>query len=944
MKEGKEAKDIKGRLQRFFSSKQCSIGMEIIIGVLAFAIPFLMLVIAFVSKGFSPFDSNGPTSMMLDQRDQYISYLRYYQSVLKGEGSLIYTMGKAFGGDFMSIFTYYLASPFNLLIVLINEADLPSFFTFSAIAKLSFASLNFYLLARFAFKKRSLIYLPFAIGFALMSYNLVYMSNFMYLDVIMILPLCVLGLLLLEEGKGRLLYMLSLCYALATSWYLGAMVCIFLVLLFLSRLVVSENKLVFVYRFVAFSLGGGLLAGAFWITAFLHFNGTKASSSMPRDSTFFPLSVFFSGWLENGYTGTNDISRNTGYMTMFVGSVAVVFGLLYPFNKGYSKKERISESVLFLVICLSSLSNILSALWHGGKDPSWFPTRFSFLMGFLMCYLGTKEAIKLKETWKIGLIFPLIVASICLPVALLTDNKLSKNDEALFYSLSYVSLALFIVTYVAVVTYVLSPSFKNKYLKFAKEGALIGGMIAIGIASSYRGVSNILDANLANSAYASSSLYKEDCELEEAFSYIKSLEESQIYRMEATFNRPSGTNVINNNPLFYGYKGLNHYSSSEKKEVSDFMKKLGFHINPFYETYDGGSTSAINSYLGVKYLIDDDNAANKGPIFQRNEEGVFQRIHLGQYKYYRNEYVLPLGFVSHKQSGEHVSQGETREGKESVYWYDDFEYQNCIFRTICGDVEDENGAKPIFNALPYTTSLSEGITYEEDEHGVRKYTGSKGSLITLSFQIPEDYYGQNLYFGVKDTPDSFSFYLDGSSYRVNDYFYSGIKGFEDKPSHTHTLRIFFKEDVSNARIRPELYAEDSKVLKEYLTALRKGGLVNAIEKKGMFSYAIEGDFSYQGGDDEFLFTIPYEKEISIRIDGQKRQVLRRNDIFSAISLEGIDAGNHHIEIAYVDTSFVAGFAVSMVSLGGVVPALIFSPRLENKINRRKEEATTPLRK
>ena len=908
--------------------------------LLALLIAFSLLCILFASHGFAPFNIDGSTTMMLDQRDQYIAYLRYYQAILKGDGSLIYTLGKAFGGDFMSIFTYYLASPFNFFIVFLNDGDLANFFTVSAIIKLSFAAMNFYLLCRYSLKKHSPLYFLFAVGFSLMSYNIIYMSNFMYLDVIMVLPLVFLGILFLEQGKLRWLYMASLAYSLATSWYLGAMVCIMAVLFFLTRLVSAKNRLAFIYRFGVFSLIGGLLAAAFWLTAFLHFEGTKATASMPRSNTFFPLTIFFSGWMENSYVTQSTISRNTGYMTMFVGVAPLVFGLLYPFNKGYNWKERLAESGLFLLLVVCSLSSVLSALWHGGREPSWFPTRFSFLMGFLVCYLSAKEVTKMRKTWKWGAILPFAILGLALPIVLLMDNKQGKTGP-MYYSLSVPSLVLYLLTATFALVYLWLPEFKAKWGNPIKNGVFAVSIITIGLVSCYRGASNVVEANLRGKSYTTSALYQLDASLSPAFNYVKSLEETNAYRMEATFNRPSGTNVINNNPLFYHYNGLNHYSSSEKKDVSNFMKKLGFHINPFYETYDGGSTSAINSYLGVRYLIDDGqgNGAYE-PIFERNPLGVYHKMEdalRNDYDYFKNDYALPLGFVTNYQKATYVSQGERREGKSSVYWYDDLEYQNSIYYSMCRLTDDEGNKKPIFNAIPCVTTLSPGLTFTEDEHGTRRYSGPAGSTITLHFTTPDAYFGQNLYFGVKDTADIFNFFVDGAMYRVNDYFYSGIKGFQETSTHMHTIRIVAKEELENERVRPEVYAEDSDVLKEYLTALQKGGLQDPYEIKGLFSYGFGGTFELEGDNKQFLFTIPYEKEIQIELDGKRQEVIKRNDIFSAISLDGVAAGKHSISIVYSDRPFKVGFAVSAAAVILAVPALIFSPRVEKLLTRKKEE-------
>ena len=910
------------------------IALEIILAALSFALPFILLIAVFASNGFAPFTAEGPTTMMLDQRDQYVAYLRFYQGVLKEGGSLIYTSGKVFGGDFMSIFTYYLASPFNLLVAFISSEDIPTFFLFSAIVKLSFASFNFYLLCRITSKKLSIMPIVFGLGYALMSYNLVYMSNFMYLDVIMVLPLVILGMLLLEENRHLYVYPLALAYALFTSWYLGAMVAIFAVLFFLVRFIATDGdmrkRFGFALRFAIFSLLGGLAVAGIWLTAFLHFDGTKASSTH-TDHHFFPLTIFFSGLLENSYQTTSDISRNTGYMTMFVGMAVLACALLYPFNRKYPLRERLPESLLFLLLAFASLESVLSAAFHGGKEPSWFPTRFSFLMGFLLCYVGAKHTERIDGTPLWSLLFPLACIGIALPIVLLTDNGLSKTGVS-HYELSIPSLILYLVTLALIFVYLLLKGLDGSKGRWIGKSTLGACLLVIGCVSSYRGMNQIVTANLKDSAYASSVLYKQDCELDPVFGYAKSLDPSTAFRMEATFNRPSATNVINNSPLFYHYNGLNHYSSSEKKEVSNHMERLGFHINPFYETYEGGSTEAINAFLGVRYLIDDNNGYGAhGPIFQRKEAPYtnYEKLpnpDFPDYTFYENKKALPLGFTTISHSATFVNQGESRPGKQTIYWYDKIEYQNSLYREIVDTVKDGEGkAKDIFAPMELNYYVSEGLTVEVDEYGLRRYSGPKGGRIAISFEVPAEHYGKNLYFGVHDTPNKFSFTVDNKPYRVNDYFHSGIHGFADTASHKHSIVIHLTEDCHNTLLRPMVYAEDTAILSEYLDATAKEAAHNLTQKATAFSYGYEGDFAFDGGDKEFLFTLPYEDNIHIYLDGKEMPLLKRFDIFSAISLKGVEAGNHHIEIAYVDRPFQIGLTVSLIGTALLLTALIVPP-------------------
>ena len=181
---------------------------EISLACLSFLIPFVLLIIIFSVNKISLTNYSNHTIMMIDMQSEYIAYMRDLRNILLGEGSLIYTNSKLFGGDYLSIFTFYLSSPFNFYVVFFNEEAIPLFFVWSSLIKMALASLNFYLLMRLSckFTYQKII---FAIGYGLISYSFVYLSNFMWLDGVMILPLVILGLEFLKERKHYWLYPLA---------------------------------------------------------------------------------------------------------------------------------------------------------------------------------------------------------------------------------------------------------------------------------------------------------------------------------------------------------------------------------------------------------------------------------------------------------------------------------------------------------------------------------------------------------------------------------------------------------------------------------------------------------------------------------------------------------------------------------------------------------------
>ena len=931
--------------------------LDFLIFSATFFITFLIYILIFKGLGFYPFDEGGLTTMMSDQRDQYVTYMRTYQNALKSGENLVYSLSKVFGGDFQSLFTYYLASPFNLFVVFISSADIPAFFFYTSIIKMSFAAGNMYLLARYVSKKRRLGFLAFSIAYGLISYAFVYMFNFMFLDGLMILPLVTLGFEMLEKTNKCWLYPLSLGYALLTSWYIGAMICLYLVILFLLKVFFnkwdSKTRIKYLMRFTAFSLLGGLLASCTWICAFLHFDGTKASLKLPANK-FFSWTIFIEGLLENNYITDSAISRNTGYMTMFVSVVTLLFAQIYFANKKYAWREKAIDGSLILVYFIVSISSVLNALFHGGREPTWFPGRYSFIIGFYLCYISLKEMANLEDTHIWGMGIPAISSAIILPlITLVIKNGLEKDAEPIFYSLSTISLTIFIISLAIILLYLLFILLANiKKIKVPKHISLVveATILALTLISSYRGGYNVIKANVDDNTYQPYGTYLSDDQLSPVFNAVKE-NDSSLYRMESTFNRNGSGNQINNNPLFFSYNGLSHFSSTEKQDIARYMKRIGFHNNGFWEAYDAGSTEAINSFVGIKYLIDNGRTNRDKPNFIYNDSSLnlFKKMENSKevngvtYTYYENQYALPLGFCVDSSSSTYVSQGTKKEGYQNTYWYDHFEYQNEMFKKMDGSILDETGnKKEIFHKIDTSikTKNDKAILNSTDEFGRTTFLLEKGARITYTFTIPSEAANNTLYIHEQSETSGFYYYLDGYPITIRNYWHAGIHSFNAKVGSTHTLEIVNNEKDMSVVLNPEVYYEDLSVLREYLTSIKEGGANNLKQTHSLSKVNFEGEFTLKGNNKEFLFTLPYDKNFSVYLDGKKKETMTRFDIFTAISLKDEKEGAHVIKIVYNDKGLTAGIIISSIAVIAFVPIVIFYPRLEDKIFKKKEDEST----
>lgn len=911
--------------------------LDILLGALSLIIPLVILYFAYSNNGFTLTKFSGNTVMTFDMQSQYVSFMRYYRESLLTGKSMVYTTSSIFGSEFLPLFCYYLASPFNLLVVFFRDIEIPFFFAWTSMIKLAIAGLNMYIMLRLLFKERKIGYVGFAIAYALVSSGIAEMHNFMWLDCIMILPLTYLGFRYIEERKHLWLYPLTLGYGLITSWYVGAFICIFMVILYVSRIINMKKEDIKSYtiRFALASLIGGLISAVIWLTAFLHLGGTKATGGLPKQLKIFPLSMFFYGLLTNNFPSSAVLTMDSGYMTAFTSVVTLVFAQLYFFNKEYNFKERMTNLGLVVLYFLVVQVNVLNALFHGGQEPTWFPARYSFIIGFIIVYIAALGYNKIEKLNFKALLCPVISAvAVLLLVCLVPNPNLAERHLYDKYIVSSSGLTIYIITIVAILVYLFLKAKKKIPAMLLDLSLATLVTVLIGISSS-EGTQKIVKG-LKKENPQSFPLYLTDCDYQAGIDNIKNIEPYNNYRMELTVNRPGNYNDVNNNPMFYSYTGLNHFSSNIKKDVAGYFEKLGFHDNGYFQRYDGGSTLAINSLLGVKYIIDEPlHWSSNKPSFMSSD--VFQQLSMPATKrrlyYYRNNLAMPLGFAANKTHYTFINEGNRGEGKQEILWFNHLEYQNEIFKTLVSDVVEYGDVKKdIFLPLTEVSKELTNLTEMVNEYGESYYTTVNPKLpsyISLVYKELPGHEQDNLYFGEKDNKQ-FRYIVDGYEKEMN-YWHKGIRGLAHTHDQRHTVRVIINKPIKNERIAPELYSEDMQVLKQYFGELQSQGSYNLIPINTSFSYGFEGSFNLNKQDQMFYFTLPYETGFKAYVDGKAVKPKLRWNIFMGIDLDGLEPGEHKIKIVYNDNKFIFGLCITPIGIASLVAFCV----IENK--KKKEE-------
>ncbi len=199
--------------------------------LLAFLAPMLGMFMVMIIRGFEPF---GKTSMLYsDMYHQYYPFFVAFRKALLSGESLLYSWDVGMGMDYLGLISYYLASPLNLLSILVPEGWLLEYFSLLMPIKLGLAGMFFAIFLKKLFNKDDISIVLFGAFYALCSWALGYQWNIMWLDTFALIPLVMVGMVSLLKERKFMLYTITLFLSIAINYYVGFFTCIFVLLTFI---------------------------------------------------------------------------------------------------------------------------------------------------------------------------------------------------------------------------------------------------------------------------------------------------------------------------------------------------------------------------------------------------------------------------------------------------------------------------------------------------------------------------------------------------------------------------------------------------------------------------------------------------------------------------------------------------------------------------------------
>lgn len=544
--------------------------------------------VAYSFIGMWPFGEK--TGMAVDMHHQYAPLLSGLRdAILNGDLSL-YNFEVGLGANYLSLAAYYLASPFNLLLLLFPENLLAEGILFITILKNALCGAMFALCVQQIFGKKGFLIPTVSVMYSLMVYLLAYSWNVMWLDVVMILPLVVYGFERLMRTGKFLTYVLSLAYALYANYYLAFMLCIFLALYYLTYTVrARRDSQTLALSFVRFSgysvLAAGLVACLLIPVYFALKLTSAAGSALPEITN--TLDIF--QLLGRHLAGTTPTIRSGNLPNMYCGVLAAICVPLFALNKGIPLRRRLAFMMLWLVMAFSFLVNWTDLAWHGLHAPNDLPYRFSFLYSFVLLLMAYQALLHLKEI-RMQHVFTVFAG---LVAYLLVEERF--GGDVYGFEIVYINLAL-IAVYTVILALVTHGTLRRNIayalllLVVTAEMTLNAGYAILTVDANeyFTRHEDYVDNDITEALHAA---------VEKAQEYGDKKYGVGTYRVEFL---PRRTCV--DTALFH-YQGITTFSSSNYYTTTKLMGAWGYAINGvnshLYHTF----MPFTDSLLGIRYLI-----------------------------------------------------------------------------------------------------------------------------------------------------------------------------------------------------------------------------------------------------------------------------------------------------------------------------------------------------
>jgi len=856
---------------------------------LAFAFPFVGMLFVMLIGQYSPF---GNYSMLYsDMYHQYFPFFKAFRQALLSGDSLLYNWSVGMGIDYLGLYSYYLASPLNLLSVLVPEPWLLGYFSLLVPIKLGLASMFFAIFLRKIFDRYDFSIVLFGSFYGLCAWALGYQWNVMWLDTFALLPLVMLGMVSLLEERKFVLYTLTLFLSIFTNYYIGFFTCIFVFLSFFCYEICRWRGFSTFFkdlgRIAAFSL---LAIG---MTAILSLPTLAALQNTQSSVNKFPEGFQLNITNEDNWVGLFktmfQVAGNMnggieptfkeGLPNLYCGVITTVLAFLFLLCRQIRLRDKICAVVLLLFFNVSFIVRQLDYIWHGFHFTNMIPYRFSFLYSFVMLYMAYGAWLH-RKTFKLWQIIVAAAAAIGIVLCYedLSDMVFLAYNGVLV--LLYVSILIYHTAFPPAPADADEEQLENhRQQKIARKG-LCSALLLTVMATEL--ILNIVNFGVTFPGTNVSNYPKGTADSADVFAYMQQLEkDNPFYRAEVTHTQTLNDGALN------GYHGITTFTSSANVKVTEFMQALGYGAKNTYNRYSFEESSPVaNLFLGLKYMVERDGNVEDNPYF----DDIYQsgNVHLLE-----NNAYLPLGFLANSQllNVDFASAG------------DRFSFQNMLLRQatginkgvwqiLSGTMLTISSEGPSIDPQPSTGYCSYTTDASTDGSVIYSYTANKSGFMCVYLDLSKRNNFSLSVNGEKLYSETYSLPQMASVCQVEPGDVVEVK-MTCKKNETGTIKI------SAAILNEELFRQAYDNLS-----------ASVLELNEFSNTKIDGEINCL--HDGVLYTsIPQNGNWYAEVDGKPVETVTIGGAMMGLLLT---EGQHTVRFIYKNASFDIGWKISLVCL------------------------------
>lgn len=797
--------------------------------ILTFFIALFVICVIYLLNNVTPF---GDKSLLtIDFYHQYGPMLGELYDRIKNGMNFFYSFNMGMGLPFFRNFFNYMSSFFNIIILFVEKKDLLTSYSIIIGLKCVFSSLTMYYYLHKKFKTNNFIFISLSILYAFNSYFTAYYWNIMWLDGMVFLPLITYGIEKLIDENKPLIYIISLGMMLFSNYFIGYMLCIFSVIYFLIYLLfISKKKKLgnYIHTGLIFSVSS-LLAGG--LAAICLIPMYTSMSSISATSDVWPSSQYYSftliEFIYNHLSGVNvTVFKSDVINAPNISSSIIVLPLylLFLFNKKIDLRCKIGYSLLLGIFILSFFWAPIDFIWHAFHVPNDLPYRYSFIYPFILIIISAYSINKIDKVNDIFVLGSFVISM------LFVGSVYFVNDFIIDDKIIIVNFIVLIVWYLIYVVF----KYFNKGYKYISYFSLIVVVLEciIGINNNWD-ISHVMNRFYSNYESMSSNL-----------DFIKNNDDSNFYRVERanmdTFNDPS----------WYGYYGINAFSSMEYENLASLQYALGMPGNQINSFYYNSNTPIYNIMFNLKYII--------GNVSDDNYT-LFYSDAVNNNYIYKSKYSSNLMFRVN----------------EDIYDWPIFLSDALVLQN-----EFISNGFGISNALEII-KYDDDIIINNNDHLIHKYKlDSKSGYIYFSSNI-----NSLLIDGILYVNDESNYYING-----DDFNYYSIESMSER-------KVISFSDCDEIYI--SYYFESTNNFNAYeLNYEALDDVINYIANNSVYisefnEYSIKG---YYDGDAGVIYTsIPYDDNWKVLVDGEE---VETSLIGNALLSFSIGDGKHNIELKY----------------------------------------------